>query len=533
MHKKNLNRPLNVCAYCRISSDKEELETSLSEQIHFYSNLILDNPNWKFAGIFADDGISGTSIAQRKQFITMLTKARAGDIDIIITKSISRFARNVINLLETIQELRRLNVEVIFEREHFSSFDPKTEMMLTIYAKFAEEEAESISKNVKWRHEINVQNGNYFIPSNLYGFTKDKFGNIIINDSEAKWIKDIYQMYISLIPIRKIIDYLEKNNVKTPTGKKHWNSSTIRSMLQNEKYVGDCLMQKEFVADIVSHKRIKNRGEKPQSLIKNGHPAIIDRNIWNKVQELISTRRIQFKIQERAPNHGVRTHWTHFLICPYCYKYYCMKTSHSTKRKILMDSSNRETTLCRKSQSVYVDVLERVIIEQIKILNSNLPLFKESIIKSIENNEQLQLLIQESEKSGAELKILKERINSLDCSLEANVALFNALNSQIKELATNIAMLETKILIEKSSINTDSIIKSIKDANNITDINNIDFRNIFSKVVVINRDKLIFVIGDINMEKINENTKTIFNGTINHQERATIFTTEFGIVIGK
>ena len=160
LHPTNPNKKLKVCAYCRISSDKDEQETSLIEQITYYCDLIIDNENWEFAGIFADDGISGTSTIKREQFKTMLKKAHAGGIDIIITKSISRFARIVSDILDTIHELRIKGIEVYFEREDFSTLDYKADMMLTIYAKFAEEEAEAVSKNVTWRQEINKRTFN-------------------------------------------------------------------------------------------------------------------------------------------------------------------------------------------------------------------------------------------------------------------------------------------------------------------------------------------------------------------------------------
>lgn len=219
LHKFYPGQKLKVCAYARISTNKDELETSLDEQIFHYSEIILSNPNWEFAGIFADDGISGGSINKGDQFQTMISLAKLGKIDIIIVKSISRFARNVLDLLETIQDLRVLGTEVIFEKERISTLDPQSDNYLTLYSKFAEEELISMSKNVNWRNQKNMRDGRYRLrTSQMLGYRYNSNNEIYIVEEEPKWIREIFERYAKGDTPADIADYLELNNVRTALG---------------------------------------------------------------------------------------------------------------------------------------------------------------------------------------------------------------------------------------------------------------------------------------------------------------------------
>ena len=242
LHPIPKDRKLRVAAYARISNDKEVLETSLAEQIKNYTTLIVQNPNWEFAGIYPDNGKSGSDVIHRKEFIAMIENARLGLIDIILVKSVSRFARNLIDLLELVREFRLKGIEIYFEEQEVSSLDVKADQMITVCAKFAEEELFTISENVKWRYAKNKKEGKYSLPPNLYGYrTID--GKITIAYDEAKWIKTIYSMCLDGYGSSLIIRYLEDNHVPSPAGKPRWGHNTICSILRNEKYVGDCLIQ--------------------------------------------------------------------------------------------------------------------------------------------------------------------------------------------------------------------------------------------------------------------------------------------------
>ena len=357
-------RKLNVCAYARISSDKDVNELSLDEQIEVYTNMILNNSNWNFCGIYFDDGISGASTKGRTSFNLMIEKAMLGQIDVIIVKSISRFARNTIDLLKTIQDLRNIDVEVFFENENFSSLDFKCDMLLTCYAKFAEEEVISMSLNRSWRHQIDREAGRYFLPSRkLYGLRQKTTGEIYIYEPEAKWIRVIYDMYLQDKSMGEIIAVLTENKVPTYTGHGEWRATVIRSMLKNEKYVGDCLMQKTYTKNPLIHKSDNNYGERPMYYIKDGHPAIISREKWDKVQEKLATARKKFKIKTAVEfpeiYENMNRSYSKFLYCPYCKNHYYLRTiTHAGKEptKTLNCSSNKNTNRC-KNESVFVEVL--------------------------------------------------------------------------------------------------------------------------------------------------------------------------------
>ena len=532
LHPINNDRKLKVCAYCRISTDKDKQETSLLEQITYYSDLIIDNENWEFAGIFADDGISGTSTAPRKQFNLMITKALAGSIDIIITKSISRFARNVTDLLEAIHELRTKGIEVYFERENFSTLDTKSDMMLTIYAKFAEEESESISKNVAWRHEVNKRNGSYFINMwQMIGYKYNDNKEVTIVESEAKWIRQIFKMYLEDIPVRRIAEYLEENNVRAPFGGTKWNNNTIRSILKNEKYVGDCLMQKTYIDNTKTHLKKKNRGEVEQVYIKNGHPAIIDRETWNMVLEKRKARNIQFKVRS-GPTALNKSKYTGLICCAHCGKNYYLKTMRS-KRKIFYCSSNRDVLSCKESESLFLDLFENCMTEQVRILQSNIKELKQAIVFAYTYANGTSNQEEKLDRLEAEIKALQERYATyLGCTDEAMLIL----RADIKEKMQ--ALFKEKMLIQNNmfqNLNPDefanSYVMNLKETKRVETTEDYDFEKLFKKVVVINRNEIRFIIGSEDISKINFSKKPLFTGSVKYKERQTWFTANFGVII--
>jgi DNA invertase Pin-like site-specific DNA recombinase len=533
--QKSDGRQLNVCAYARISNDKEELEGSLEEQISFYTNLILQNENWNFCGIYADDGISGTSTTYRNQFNQMLDKARAKQIDIILVKSISRFARNIVDLLETVRELRLLGVEVIFEREGLSTLDTKCDQMLTCYAKFAEEEAISMSKNVKWRYERNKEKGIYHLPVNLLGY-KTINGEITIVESEAKWIREMFKMYANGHSIGEIEIFLEKNKVKTTTGNLDWHPSTIREILVNEKYVGDCLIQKCTSIGTIGAYR-PNRGEEDQVYITNGHPAIIDRETFNKCQQIRSERRDKYMPKiDGSWRENVDMTYSQYAYCPYCKKFYSNKTNHyngQPARKFLKDGSNKSTAICKKGTSLFQDVLNDIIIKQLYYLKANIPEFRKYLVVGFTNPKENDT---EKEIKTIESKIekLRSRLKTLDGKYDDfSEAIGDEITNQIKELTANKLKLENDLLTAVSAeYRAKQIIDFLKNMpEKITDAHQIDFRKVLVNVIVRSRDDLIFVIGNNDLTAIPLDATTSFNLKHKYTIRKTSFTTEFGIYI--
>ena len=277
---------LRVAAYCRVSTDSDEQATSYETQMEHYTSYIQRNPEWEFAGIFADDGISGTNTKKREEFNRMIEECMAGHIDMIITKSISRFARNTLDCLKYIRLLKEKNIPVFFEKENINTMDSKGEVLLTIMASLAQQESESLSKNVKLGLQFRYQNGEVQVNHNRFmGYTKDENGHLIIVPSEAEVIKRIYLEYLQGSSLKQIGEGLEADGILTAAGKAKWRPETIKKILKNEKYIGDALLQKTYTIDVLTKKRVQNNGIVPQYYVENNHEPIIPRDLYMQVQE--------------------------------------------------------------------------------------------------------------------------------------------------------------------------------------------------------------------------------------------------------
>ena len=277
-----------VAAYARVSTNGESMTNSLAAQIDHFRGLIESNPEWDHAGIYADEGISGTSPAHRKEFNRMLADCEEGKIDIILTKSISRFARNTLTLLKTVRRLRELGVEVRFERENLSTTDVSSELMMTVLTSFAQEESRSISENVKWGIKRGFEEGrmNAFV---IYGYRRVN-GQLKVVPEEAEVVRLIYDNFLNGYSAAKTEKQLAEMGVKSYRGK-HFSRDAIRKILRQEKYTGNATLQKYYIEKHITHKKRKNRGELPQYYVENSHEAIIDKEIFERVQQEITRRR--------------------------------------------------------------------------------------------------------------------------------------------------------------------------------------------------------------------------------------------------
>ena len=284
---------LKVAAYCRVSTDSDEQATSYEAQVEHYTEYIQKNPEWEFAGIYADDGISGTNTKKREEFNRMIEDCEAGNIDMIITKSISRFARNTLDCLKYIRQLKDKNIPVFFEKESINTMDAKGEVLLTIMASLAQQESQSLSQNVKLGLQFRYQNGQVQVNHNHFlGYTKDEEGNLIIDPEQAEVVKRIYREYLEGYSMDKIAKGLEADGVLTGAGKTKWWTSTINKILRNEKYIGDALLQKTYTTDFLNKTRVKNNGIVPQYYVEGNHEAIIPKDIFLRVQEELVRRRV-------------------------------------------------------------------------------------------------------------------------------------------------------------------------------------------------------------------------------------------------
>lgn len=281
-----IQRQLRVAAYCRVSTDEDEQLTSYEAQKTHYTDKIMTNPNWTMAGIYADEGITGTSAAKRSEFLKMIRKCRQQKIDVVLVKSISRFARNTVDCLKYIRALKELGIAVIFEKENINTMETDSEMLITMMGAFAQAESESISANVRWGKRQAMREGRAILQYKyLYAYEKgaDGLPQIIPEQAEVyRWICDSFLAGHSL---RMIKETLEREGHTAPNGGSTWSTASIRNLLKSEKYCGDVLMQKSYTKDCISGKVQKNKGELPMYLIQDHHEGIISRETFHAIQD--------------------------------------------------------------------------------------------------------------------------------------------------------------------------------------------------------------------------------------------------------
>ena len=281
------NKPkLRVAAYCRVSTDSDEQAGSYDVQVQHYTEYIGRNKEWELAGIYTDDGISGTNIKKREGFIEMIDDCMEGKVDMIITKSISRFARNTIDCLKYVRKLKEKNIAIIFEKENINTLEASGELLLTIMASLAQQESASLSQNIKLGLQFRYQEGKVQVNhEHFLGYTKDEDGKLIVDEDEAKIVRRIFREYLEGASFRDIANGLEKDKIMTGGKRYKWHLSTIRGILRNEKYMGDALLQKTITTDFIEKIRIKNDGTVPQYYVKDSQEPIIARDIFMLVQE--------------------------------------------------------------------------------------------------------------------------------------------------------------------------------------------------------------------------------------------------------
>ena len=319
---------LKVAAYCRVSTDEEEQETSYEAQIEYYTDKIKNNPEWTLAGIFADEGISGTQAKKRPEFLKMIKLCQQRKIDLILTKSLSRFARNTVDSLNYIRELKALGIAVIFEKENINTLTAESEMLTTIMSCFAQAESESISKNVSWGIRQSFKNGNVPIRyKSLLGYRKGADGKPEIVPKEADIVREIFRSYLDGKSLAQIADSLNSRGITTKLSGAAWKGVNVQSILKNEKYTGDALLQKTYITDCISKKSRKNNGELPMYLVKNHHEPIISHTDFNRVQEEMARRSAKRRIADKLSKteqgkYSAKYALSELLICGECGAHY-------------------------------------------------------------------------------------------------------------------------------------------------------------------------------------------------------------------
>lgn len=294
-------RKKRVAAYCRVSTDSAEQLNSYAAQQAYYAQKIEENPEWENAGIFADEGISGTSLKKRQEFNRMIEACRRGRIDMILTKSLSRFSRNTVDCLETVRMLKSNGIGVIFEKENINTLTETSEFLITLFSGFAQAESESLSKNVTWGKQKSMEAGNVPMQySKMIGYRKGLDGKPEIVPEEAALVRRIYKMYLDGSSLVQITKTLIDERIPTATGIGRWSPQVVRNILTNEKYIGDALLQKTYITDCISKRVKKNCGERPMYYVENHHAAIIPKEVFGRVREEMTRRSSKRKVMQKT-----------------------------------------------------------------------------------------------------------------------------------------------------------------------------------------------------------------------------------------
>ena len=312
-------KKLRVAAYCRVSTDNEEQASSYESQIQHYTEYINSKPEWVMVKIYADEGISATSTKGREQFNAMIEDCKKGLIDMILTKSISRFARNTVDCLNYIRLLKGMNIPVYFEKESINTLDTRGEVLLTIMASLAQQESESLSKNTKMGIHYRFQQGKVMVNAHCFlGYDKDEDGHLVINPEQAEIVKRIFREYLEGKSCKKIAQGLQRDGILTSRGKAKWHDTSIRKILENEKYMGDALLQKTCTVDFLNKKRVKNTGMQPQYYVEDDHEAIIPKEIFLMVQEEMARRSEQNACFGRRKSFSANHPFSKIVFCAGC-----------------------------------------------------------------------------------------------------------------------------------------------------------------------------------------------------------------------
>ena len=370
-------RKLRVAAYCRVSTELEQQQSSYDIQIEYYTRHIMQNPNWIFAGVFADDGRSATNTFRRDDFNQLMNQCMKGKVDMVITKSISRFARNTVDCISWVRKLREKNVAVYFEKENLNTLDDSTEMILTILSSQAQEESRAISTNVKWGYARKFEKGES-TRQRSYGFRKAPTGEMCIVEEEAAVIRNMARWFLDGDSLERIKHRLEDAGIETTTGKKTWSTGTIYNILTNEKIMGDVLLQKTFTADYLTKRRVKNSGQQKQYYVKNHHEAVIPKTVYYKIQEEIARRSSLKKAGTRKGKtaqgvYSSKYALTGIMVCNECGAHYRRTTWAKNGKKVIVwrciNRLEHGTKRCHESPTLKEEVIQEAIMGKLHSLS--------------------------------------------------------------------------------------------------------------------------------------------------------------------
>ncbi|MBF0746612.1 recombinase family protein [Gemella sp. 19428wG2_WT2a] len=484
-----------VAGYARVSTDNEDQASSYETQMNYYKSYIESRNDWEYVKMYSDEGISGTNTKKRLGFQEMLEDALKGKIDLIITKSVSRFARNTVDSLTTVRKLKEVGVEIYFEKENIWTLDSKGELLITIMSSLAQEESRSISENVTWsKRKLAAEGQVQFNYTLTLGFKQKQDGGFEIDEEEAKIVRYIFGEYLKGENPNSIAKKLTEKQIPTPAGKKIWSYTTIKRILSNEKYKGDALLQKSYTVDFLTKTRKENKGQLPQYYVENSHEAIIDKTTFDLVQE-------ELKRRERR----VKTSYSGKIKCGDCGKGYGRHTWHSSskyKRHIYRCSYKYKGKEKCKTPHLYQEEIETIVVESINKLIIN----KQEIIgnlkeliniteqSQIQTKEEIQEIEQDLERLAIEVDdLIKEnskKIQNQDLYKER----YNKLVNKYKKLEEYHKKKQSQcIKQEERKIEIKLFIEKLKMQDKLLEVFDEQLFNILVEKLVIHREKRIEV----------------------------------------
>lgn len=515
-----LKRLIKVAAYCRVSTEQDEQANSYDAQIEHYTAEIAKHSDWLNAGIYADKGITGTMAKKRPEFLKMIRKCRQKKIDLILVKSISRFSRNTVDCLEYIRELKALGIGVIFEKENINTLTETSEAMITIMGYFAQAESESISKNVTWGVRHAFSEGKVTFTHDIYGYKKEynpetKRQDIIsIVEDEATVIREIFERYYAGDSLTGICTYLNNNQIVPPGKRKdRWYPSTLQTILRNEKYKGDVLTQKTFCSDLLSHKREKNTGQLAQHYLENHHEAIIDRELFDKVQAEYARRNAKKVIKtdgtqetQKKGRYNSKYALTDILVCGHCGAPYrrCVWTHHGNRKVVWRCTTRMDygKEKCNGSFTIEEEGLHQAILKAISNLSSR----KEELKDELKAALSITLL-----DTGADMSItsleqqIKEQENDLMRVVRITAERGNKgeFDTEFKRISDNIKDLKRLLEVEKTKIRPkldiesrlEDLFTTIDRANvDVKEFNNQIIRQLIAQIRIDNESKMTVIL---------------------------------------
>lgn len=480
-----------VAGYARVSTDHDDQVTSYEAQVDYYTHYIKGRDDWEFVGIYTDEGISATNTRHRDGFKRMVKDALDGKIDLIVTKSVSRFARNTVDSLTTVRKLKDKGIEIYFEKENIWTLDAKGELLITIMSSLAQEESRSISENVTWGHRKRFADGKVSVGfSHFLGYDRGPDGNLVVNREQAKTVKLIYRLFLDGYTFHSIAKELMARGLETPTGKKKWYQGTVKSILTNEKYKGDALLQKRFTVNFLTKETKANEGEVPQYYVENNHEAIISPQVFDWVQEEIRRR------HDGKKRYSGVSIFSSKVKCGQCGSWYGAKVWHSTDkyRRTIYRCNDKFKHHCKtphlteeEIKAIFVKAVNQLIEKKEEILDS-ITLLKEKLTdtEALEKvrdslSTDLNLLAEKMQQLIAENARVAQNQNDYNREYNAMVSRYDAAKKQYDKACADIRYRKAR------SRQLDSFIGELQNQELITEFDTrlwgslVDFITVYSK----------------------------------------------------